>query len=285
MLTFKLFNVRHGFCAYAEGPNGTNTLFDCGHDEETGFSPSSYFPATGVTNINRMVLGNFDTDHASDLHNFTARVNVQHFVRNRSLTPDQLRLLKLSGGPLSPGIREAIRMHAEWIHPNTPIDYGGVNLTTFWNDYGDFPDSTNNLSVVSFLEYSGTCICIPGDIERAGWQKLLEKQDFRRHLCDVNVLVASHHGRLSGYCPEVFEYCQPAVILISDKEVIHETQIHQYSKHATGITWNGSPTEKRYVLTTRCDGDMVLTKTLGQPFHINVGKIERPLLSRSAASF
>jgi len=284
MLKLTLFNVRHGFCAFATGPNGTNTLFDCGHDEETGFRPSIYFPAAGVRNINRMVLGNFDTDHASDLHNLVRNVNVQHFIRNRSITPEQLRVLKLAGGPISPGIKTAIAMHGEYIHPDASIDYAGITLTTFYNNHPEFTD-TNNLSVVSFLQYSNLCICIPGDLECKGWERLLARADFCNYLRQVNIFVASHHGRIGGYCASVFDYCRPAIILISDREIIYETQACDYAKHASGIGWNGSATEKRYVLTTRCDGNMIITKEPNQPFHITVGVEVTAPMSRAASSF
>jgi beta-lactamase superfamily II metal-dependent hydrolase len=283
MMTFTLFNVRHGFCALAIGPNGTNTLFDCGHDDETGFRPSSYLPATGVHNINRMVLGNFDMDHASDLHNLREKVTIQHFVRNQTITPEQLRLLKMQGGPISSGIKAAINMHAEYIFANTPIDYAGVTLTSFWNNYPEFTD-TNNLSVVSFLHYGGSCICIPGDIERKGWERLLNRLDFCDNLRRVDIFVAAHHGRISGYCENVFEYCKPAVILISDKEMVYESQICDYAKHASGIGWNGSPTEKRYVMTTRCDGNMVITKEPDKGFFI-AANAQIVLSPARAASF
>ncbi|HEY1525427.1 MAG TPA: hypothetical protein VGH51_04245 [Candidatus Angelobacter sp.] len=124
-------------------------------------------------------------------------------------------------------------------YPNTPVDYAGVELTTFWNSYPEFTD-TNNLSVVSFLQYGGSSICVTGDLERAGWESLLLRSDFREHLHSVNIFIASHHGRISGYCERVFDYCNPAIILISDKEMVYESQKCDYAKHASGITWNGS---------------------------------------------
>jgi len=269
MMTFFLFDVGHGFCAYAEGPNGTNTLFDCGHDEE-GFRPSVILPAAHISNVCRMVLGNFDSDHVSDLENLKKVVNIQHFIRNQSITADQLRRLKLQGGPLTGGIQTAIKMHSEYIYPNAAIDYAGVQLTTFWNSYPTFTD-TNNLSVVSFLQYGASCICIPGDLEGPGWMELLKNLSFRAYLESVDIFVASHHGRKSGYCKEVFDHCHPAVILISDRDVVFESQEHVYAKHASGIMWNGSQSDKRYVLTTRCDGHMHVTKKPGEGFYISVG--------------
>jgi hypothetical protein len=43
MFTFTLFNVGHGFCAYATTPGGSALLFDCGYDDALQFYPSRYF--------------------------------------------------------------------------------------------------------------------------------------------------------------------------------------------------------------------------------------------------
>src|SRR5579885_718589 len=271
MLTFTLFDVGHGFCAYAVGPNGTNTLFDCGSDDEGGFRPSQHFPSIGVRTINRMVVSNFDSDHVSDLDDFQRVVNIETFHRNRSISPEQLRTLKMQAGPLSAGMQTALRMHTDWIHPApVPTDYAGVELLTFCNSYPAFTD-TNNLSVVSFLKYAGMSIVVPGDLEAPGWKELLTHEAFRRELSQVTIFVASHHGRTTGYCEDVFKYCTPKLVLISDKEVIYDTQKHDYGKHARGVTWNNNPQNKRYVLTTRSDGPIVITKAPGQGFHARVG--------------
>jgi beta-lactamase superfamily II metal-dependent hydrolase len=79
-------------------------------------------------------------------------------------------------------------------------------------------------------------------------------------LGEVDVLVASHHGRESGYCAEVFEYCRPQVVVMSDKAIVHDTQgmTARYRDHVTRYNPNGitvrSSGRRRHVLTTRSDG-------------------------------
>ena len=46
----------------------------------------------------------------------------------------------------------------------------------------------------------------PGDIEKKGWLRLLELDEFKQTLNDVNVFIASHHGRINGYCEEIFDF-------------------------------------------------------------------------------
>jgi len=81
----------------------------------------------------------------------------------------------------------------------------------------------------------------------------------RRHGCvfqhPAKVLIASHHGRENGICPDLFtKYgCQPYWIVISDKGYMHDTQetVPYYSHQAQGGAFRG---EDRKVLTTRKDG-------------------------------
>jgi beta-lactamase superfamily II metal-dependent hydrolase len=113
-------------------------------------------------------------------------------------------------------------------------------------------------------------IIFPGDLEAAGWRALLQNKSFISQLSRVNIFVTSHHGRETGYCPEVFNYCAPHIFIISDREIVHETQKQLYARHASGVLWNGGP-ERRYVLTTRSDGLISLSKTLGQPYYIRAG--------------
>jgi beta-lactamase superfamily II metal-dependent hydrolase len=122
---------------------------------------------------------------------------------------------------------------------------------------------------VSFVHYDGMGIVFPGDLEKQGREAQLNNPSFCAHLQRVNIFVASHHGRTTGYCEEVFDYCSPDIVVISDKEITHETQQQVYAKHATGLVWNGGPA-KRYVLTTRCDGMITISKSVGQGYHVAI---------------
>jgi hypothetical protein len=74
----------------------------------------------------------------------------------------------------------------------------------------------------------------------------------------------------TGYCGEVFDYCSPSVVIISDKEIVHDTQKNVHGDHATGILWSGGP-ERRYVLTTRSDGMIAIKMNAAGGYHVTVG--------------
>lgn len=264
-----IFDVSHGFCAYLIADNGNVMLFDCGHNERTGFRPSDYLPRNGCRGIEKFFITNFDEDHISDLPNLVQRLPIGIFYRNRSIEADTLRDLKLQSGPISSAMESCLNLHTNYIHAVTnPPEFPNIDCTTYFNNYPVFTD-TNNLSLVTFIKYDNFSIIFPGDLERQGWLELLKNDAFKRDLGKVNVFVASHHGREDGYCEEVFNYCNPAIVIISDKEIVHDTQKQLYQKHAKGISWNNGE-DTRYVLTTRSDGTMTISKTVGQPYFVQV---------------
>ena len=266
MLTFTLFDVGHGFCAYATTPNGANILFDCGYDDDLQFYPSRYFAGRNITVIDRLVLSHFDQDHVCDLPSLRKGVTFGSISRNPAVPVDFIRREKRQGGVLTTAMASAIDMHENWTASVAEPDWGGVRITNFSNPYPTFVD-TNNLSLVTFLEYDGCGIVIPGDLECAGWEKLLEITSFCECLRRTNIFIASHHGRNAGYCEYVFTYCKPDIVILSDKNIAHASQEHDYTKRANGVPWNGHATQKRYVLTTRSDGHIRITKETGKGFY------------------
>jgi beta-lactamase superfamily II metal-dependent hydrolase len=255
-MMFRVFNVGHGFCAILRADNGNVMLFDCGHDDERGFRPSRVLSAAGITTIGYFVIGNYDADHVSDLHNVRQVAHIEYFVHNPTVSADELQRIKRSIGQIPAGMEALIDLKrgGEAVRPPfspEPV-FPNATLTTFHAPYSVFGEDTNNLSLVSFLDMGGVRVVIPADLERAGWLYHLQNPSFRTMLAGVHVFVASHHGRESGYCEEVFNFCRPAIFIISDREKCYDTQENSYANHATGLTWPDGQT--RYVLTTRCDG-------------------------------
>lgn len=259
-MKFTVHNVGHGGCVSFIHNNGKVMLWDCGHQEN--YRPSSFLPEMGIREIQYFFVTNYDEDHISDLPDLRSSVRLKSMYRNKSISADVLRALKLQGGPISSAMDSMIDMISTYTGgPLNPVpDFSGARFGTFHNNYGNEFADTNNISLVTFFECGGVKFIIPGDLEKKGWLSLLSRQDFVNELAGVNVFIASHHGRESGYCKEVFGICKPDVIVFSDSEIKHATQevTQQYAQHANGIQFNN---ETRYVLTTRNDGS--LTWSLG----------------------
>lgn len=267
-MNIKIFNVSHGFCSYVVADNGNVILVDCGHDG-ANFRPSAYLRNSGCTGIESLIISNYDEDHVSDLPNILNQFHVGVLYRNNSISPQELENLKRQTGPISTAMRSTLNLAGEYSNPvATYPDYSGIEFEVFQNDYPAFTD-TNNLSLLTIMEYDGFGIAFTGDLEVGGWDALLENPRVRHKLSMVNVFIASHHGRVNGYNPRVFEYCSPDIVVISDKEIVHETQKNTYANHASGLNWNGGP-EKRYVLTTRSDGHIEISKKVGQGYHVSI---------------
>lgn len=250
-----IYDVDHGFCARMVTPSGHVFFFDCGFSNDTTPHPIEEMTAEGQSEVQQLIISNFDEDHIRGLPALKAAKRIRSLHRNKALTPDTLRALKEEGGEISNAMEVAIDIHRSYNQPYASPDLGGVTLQFFSLGYGDFQD-TNNLSLVSFVSFGVHRFIFPGDIEKAGWEKLLERQDFREALKKVTVFVASHHGRESGLCPDVFTYCKPQIVVISDKEYTFETQEVDYAPFAAGIRTAGG---NRYVYTTRNDGSLFFT--------------------------
>lgn len=269
-----IFNVGHGFCAYFIADNGNVALFDCGRDDIVGFRPSTFLSRRRVNGIELFVISHYDEDHLSDLPNLRAlssSIPIHTLRRNKSITPVQIRELKLRQGyPLGPGLKAALDMGDTYTTTVPDIDFAGAEIKTFQNNYGaTYPQfgDTNNLSLVTFIHLGSVSIVLPGDLEKVGWQALLADPNFIAHLRPVYIFVASHHGRANGYLPQVFDFCKPDIIVISDTAIQHDTQDNTYRQHARGLAWNNR-TETRYVLTTRKDGNITITTQSKTGYHI-----------------
>lgn len=255
-MRFEILNVEHGFCAYAVGRDGGALLFDCGSGPVN--RPSTYLPGKGITTIRRFFVTNYDEDHIIDLIAVRQNLYIEVLTRNASMTSAQIRALKTP--PVSPAMNELLSMVDSFTGGVTQeqLEPPGLSVWMFHNDYPTFTD-TNNLSLLTFLDVGRVSFVLGGDLERPGWLQLLRNPQVRELLKRVDVFVASHHGRQSGYCREVFDYCTPRLVVMSDGPVQHGTQLmaSTYAQHASGESFSTpSGQHVRKVVTTRNDGNI-----------------------------
>jgi competence protein ComEC len=119
-------------------------------------------------------------------------------------------------------------------------------------------------------------INFPGDIEPAAWLSLLTNQNFISVINGVDILVASHHGKESGSCGDVFQYFTPSLAVISDGRFVDTSATSRYSEKSNGWTIhhrdNSRTSEKRKCVTTRSDGhiDIEIGKNDNSKTYISV---------------
>ncbi len=148
--------------------------------------------------------------------------------------------------------------HALFRQPPQP-DFGPLSIRWYWNPYQPgLIDTTNNLSLVVIVQYGLFKIAFTGDLEAAGWKGLLLNPNLRRDIAATKILVASHHGRESGCCTELFDLVRPEIVIISDDQRQYDSQDTDdwYRQRCLGIPFTNNPFERRYVMTTRKDGSM-----------------------------
>jgi beta-lactamase superfamily II metal-dependent hydrolase len=258
-----VWNVEHGACAMVQHANGTYggrlAMIDSGCTES--WRPSIYIKQMlGRSVLDYLFITNADQDHMSDLQGlWDAGIQVPVLYRNPSYTGEQMRQIKRLSGPLTNDAERYVTACTQYNAPLTePFDLhmSGITSSVFWNPYPSFTN-TNDLSLVIFIKYRNFKILFPGDLEKAGWHVLIQRQDFRSELAGTDILVASHHGRENGYCEDIFRYFTPSAVVISDKPIQHETQnmVPDYRKVVRNQGVRIRTTMKdRHVLTTRRDG-------------------------------
>jgi hypothetical protein len=280
IMRIRIWDVEHGACAMLQHVTtglggevgGRLAMIDSGDSKI--WSPSSYIRRDLNRNLlDYLFITNADQDHMSDLRGLAqAGVNVDTLIRNPSYNGHTMRAIKLGGGPLTNDAEWYVAACDSFSTPTTrPFNQcmNGITCEVFYNSFPRFID-TNNLSLVAFIRFGGVTFLFPGDLEREGWLALLERPDFRARLGGVDILVASHHGRENGFCKEVFNYCRPQAVVISDKPIVHDTQRMTPDYRAvvrdTGVIVRTTG-RRRHVLTTRRDGWIVFdVDSLGKFF-------------------
>lgn len=226
-----------------------------------------------------LTVTHHDSDHLTDIANIA-----EHF---RPMTLEQPiielhHLTELYSNGFSTPLEVFLEFRKEYNKPvphmgDPSYDWGGVQFATFKNEYRDLENpQINDMSVVTFAHYQGWIFAFPGDLERQGWLKLLEKEEFRYWLQRTSVLVASHHGRESGFCEEIFQHCSLNLVIISDKSVSDTSCTDEYRDKVLlpGLKVKNEvgQIETRRVLTTRNDGAI----------HMNVDSEGRCFISTTA---
>lgn len=268
----QIFDVEHGACTLltmpAPGGGFMRMMIDCGHNATSGFRPGQHLKKLGVTALEQLVITNYDEDHVSGYPDLEANnIDIKWLMRNPSVSPADIRKLKSEDG-MGNGIGALVTAlsrpltAAQVIYPASAPVFPGVEHAAYWNVYGQSPfDDENNLSMVLCLRIHGTHFLFSGDMECAGFEYLLAGQPgFRDWVAKTEILMASHHGRANGICPDMFDKygCKPTIVVISDDYKQYSTQetTNYYASKTKGFYGFRDETGIRKVLTTRNDKEI-----------------------------
>lgn len=257
MLDIKIFDVDHGFCAAIEASNRHTIMLDCGYSFRTGFRPARYLLNHHCRHIDYLIVPAYTEGHLagfSDLndHFLERYFFIDYLISNPSINVNSIHELAIR----NPGIGQDLKLLSKVGYGRKKIDrtieWENASLFFFWNSHSNFLD-LYNLSLVTFLSYQDIHIIFPSDLKTEGWRSLLKNPQFCDRLRQVNFFVASNHGQENGYCSEVFNYCTPELIIISNHghRQLPLSALRQYERHARGFQ---TSLGRQKLLTTRDDG-------------------------------
>jgi beta-lactamase superfamily II metal-dependent hydrolase len=278
-MVLRVFDVEHGACTMLAGPTDAIAMIDSGHNSTTGWRPSTYLrDKLGRSYLDYLLITNADQDHLSDLSTLhESGIHIKHLMTNVLVPPATLRWIKEQSGPVSSDAEALLQMRSNFGPPGSGVPFeqamGGVTVRWFSYSFPTFTN-TNDLSCVFFLGFGPFKIMFPGDLEKPGWKAHLTNLAFIAELRATTILVASHHGRENGYCEDAFQYLQPQAVVMSDKSIVHGSQemVPEYRGKIRGegirVT---NELERRHVLTTRCDGDIVFNVEDNGNYSVTIG--------------
>ena len=260
-LRVRVWDVQHGSAAHIRTPNGRHVVIDCGRGD-AGSPLYSLMRDIGSNRLDMAIITHPHVDHISDISNLSL-LNPRVLLRPGHLTRKDILENHSAISAHAEGIIEKyLELDSRYrspvdpgTDPTDPLVNGGAHIATFVPHTAS-TSNLNNHSVVTVIEYEGSKILIPGDNESPSWDELLDRPDFRAKIASVDVLVAAHHGRESGFHRDLFDHFNPLITIISDGRVTDTSATGRYSGATRGWMVHGrnGPDQERKCLTTRSDG-------------------------------
>jgi len=284
ILEILIFNVGQAQCIffYPQSHPEYGMFVDCASGEN--YDPIDFLIKQNLIHhdgtrhiLGNLTITNYDHDHFFGLSNVRQKMHIQTVSLAQNISSSELKSIK-------PEITEPLK-HLCFLKDTytAPAPYHmppynkyiySLTQNELALDQFNTDHLTNHLSQIVFVEYGGSKICITGDLQRSpAWEKLLQKQEIQNHLNMSLSEIIMHHGHDNGYHENIFLHCiNPDCIIISDKDIMYDTQGGMASKYAqhvnTGVSLNGiNPLRK--VLTTRSDGHLWIS------FYSNGGRTYR----------
>lgn len=265
MIKVVIWDVQHGHATYLQTPT-RHIVFDLGtgsYGSNKEFSPLLHLKSKyDVNKLDCVVITHPHRDHLDDILNFDA-LSPQVLLRPKHLSEDNVR-------EANPGddceiidtyLEVSDRYNTTISSADSPLrseNNGGVDIRTFVPSKCS-RSNINNHSVVTVIGHASLKMLIPGDNEPPSWNELLEDQNFVSAIKGVDILMAPHHGRDSGFSKELFEHISPKLVIVSDGRFCDTSATARYSRKSSGwqVHKRDGRTEERKCLTTRNDGVIV----------------------------
>lgn len=274
------WDVQHGHSTYLKTPNGRHIVIDLGTGSYGGteeFSPLELLKNKyQVKQLDYVIFTHPHVDHIDDIFNFDD-LSPKVLLRPKHL--DRGPILQNASEKDRAKLEKYFEIHDRYNEPiaddspnNTknPQNWGGLSIKSFVPKNCS-QSNLNNHSVVALFEFAGTKVLVPGDNEPASWNELKEIPGFVAATKDIDLLLAPHHGRKSGFDNETKKHFNPRFTIVSDGPYCDTSATSRYTEVSRGweVQKRSGGSEDRYCLTTRNDGVVVGTfgtNPDGRPF-------------------
>ena len=283
------WDVEHGHAAYLKTPNERHIVIDLGtgsYGSGDKFSPLVHLKEQyGINQLDYVIITHPHVDHIDDIFNFD-RLRPKVLRRPKHLDKEPILekssdadKLKLDTLKKYFEISERYNSPIPETSPNSPknpSNWGEMKIKSFIPSR-HAQSNLNNHSVVAVFSFEGIGVIVPGDNEPPSWNELKEMDDFEDCTKDVDILLAPHHGRKSGFDNDTMKHFNPRLTIVSDGAYCDTSATSRYTNISRGLTvYKNGIRKKRYCLSTRHDG--VITASFGKngagrPFlHVETGK-------------
>jgi competence protein ComEC len=288
-----ILNVGHGSCAVIDHtPSGRLTMIDINNskalpeDERVVLSMTE--SATYEADLDeplewlekylpnrylfRFILSHPDADHMEGLHRILAerQVELMNFwdLPHSKETPDKFRT---PGQQLDWEVYQDFRKDPKSdAYPITLIEPLRQATGDFWTEdelqilspsqslldeceAGAY--DSNNMSRIIRFQFGGRSVLLPGDAESKGWSDTATAVG---DLLAADVLIASHHGRRSGYPPDaVMATIAPSAAIVSAASLQAKHDATPWYEEAVGKVF-ATRTEGTIFIRVWEDGELVV---------------------------
>lgn len=273
-------DVGNAASAIVKVPAGYSMMIDCGCNQEKNNPVDIFF-----SNLNWLQSEDYVTH--SGVHYKLALLHITHpdddHVRNaervrKELTPYLVHRNKCSLFSDSDSINQDYKKYIDSIYNgNDPeiVNYGLDANEVFCIPFEEVQTNVklnkkvrNNSSILRYIKYNGYRILFAGDLEKDGWEWLCNNDlRFIRLMKEgLDILIAPHHGHISGFPKSLFDLTGNVrcVIHSKDSEANKDgTDVSsQYGDYCDGIEYKALSDNRFYkgkVLTTRSNGNIFLS--------------------------
>ncbi|MGN6492894.1 MAG: ComEC/Rec2 family competence protein [Agriterribacter sp.] len=261
------WDVQHGHATYIKSPNGKHIVVDLGigsHDDNnTAFSPLLHLKNNyNVAQLDFAIITHPHLDHIDDILNFDA-LNPKVLLRPKHLKDEEVYhdQLRDRDKPKFEKYVEISNRYNQTIAESYPAfvkpeNYGGLQIQRFL-PIGCPRDNFNNHSIISVFTYADVKVIVPGDNEDESFEELLQSEAFIKAISGADILLAPHHGRISGYYDDFVNLIYPRLTIVSDGRFCDTSANPRYSSKSRGWSvFKGGIETKRKCLTTNSDGEV-----------------------------